>query len=143
MRPGMPLGRKHFRRSRDAPIYYGKTVASPVVKDRLSLKTSFYHNRWQPVIKSLDDAKLPGDSEGNLRAELNLKAKWLCDPEGNAINLQLLSCVVWAWKRIGVDAGQTPEKLLEDQWWRSPARNVSRKSSRCPFWGVYTPRLVR
>src|SRR5580765_797312 len=30
MRPGMPLGRKHFRRSRDAPIYYGKgLLASP------------------------------------------------------------------------------------------------------------------
>jgi hypothetical protein len=46
MRPGMPLGRKHFRRSRDAPICCAaqsltamagnteRTVASPIVKDR-------------------------------------------------------------------------------------------------------------
>jgi len=34
MRPGMPPGRKHFRRSRDAPICYGKgLVPSPIVKE--------------------------------------------------------------------------------------------------------------
>jgi len=28
MRPGMPLGRKHFRRSRDAPILLHRAIAN-------------------------------------------------------------------------------------------------------------------
>jgi hypothetical protein len=35
MRPGMPLGRKHFRRSRDAPILLRKGLWPVlIVKDR-------------------------------------------------------------------------------------------------------------
>jgi len=59
----MPLGRKHFRRSRDAPIRKG-LLASPVVKDRL-LKSCIYLSRTQPPIKRLDDIAPLGDSKGN------------------------------------------------------------------------------
>ena len=61
----MPLGRKHFRRSRDAPHSEKDYLASPVVKDRLLLKTSIYHSRRQTPIKLLDDIEPLGDSEGN------------------------------------------------------------------------------
>ena len=69
MRPGMPPGRKHFRRSRDAPIYYGKgLVPSPVVKDRLFRKNvvqknCLYLSRWQSHSKALDDGNRMDDSE--------------------------------------------------------------------------------
>jgi hypothetical protein len=73
----MPLGRKHFRRSRDAPIFAHsrqnrangtyfvteRTVASPVVKDRLSLKTFIYLSRWRTSLKTLDERESRGDSE--------------------------------------------------------------------------------
>jgi hypothetical protein len=76
MRPGMPLGRKHFRRSRDAPnmpiraktgangIHVKeKPVASPVVKDPRSLMTCLYLSRWLRPLKILDDWDDVTDSE--------------------------------------------------------------------------------
>jgi hypothetical protein len=67
----MPLGRKHFRRSRDAPILLRKGLWPVlVVKDRLSLKTCIYNSRHQTRIELLDDIEALGDSEGNPAAQL-------------------------------------------------------------------------
>src|SRR5258708_2464104 len=68
MRPGMPLGRKHFRRSRDAPIYYGKDCGQSCCQRSLSLKTCFYHSRWRRSVKTLDDGDAVSDSEGEIAA---------------------------------------------------------------------------
>jgi CubicO group peptidase (beta-lactamase class C family) len=71
----MPLGRKHFRRSRDAPISYGKDCGQVllskivVARDR-SKKTCLYLSRWPRLVKLLDDVGLPGDSQGNSAAHL-------------------------------------------------------------------------
>jgi hypothetical protein len=64
MRPGMPLGRKHFRRSRDAPIsekdFWPSFLSKIVV-----LKTCIYLSRWQRLFKTLDEGKAQRDSAGN------------------------------------------------------------------------------
>jgi hypothetical protein len=96
MRPGMPLGRKHFRRSRDAPIWYGKDCGQSLLsKIALSLKTSFYHNRCRTVIKLLDDVKLPGDSEGNPPAQLNPKPKERTRAISEETRLTYSFCLAW------------------------------------------------
>lgn len=64
----MPLGRKHFRRSRDAPICYGKDCGQVlIVKDRL-LKSCIYLSRRRWLFKTLDEIEPLLDSEGNSSA---------------------------------------------------------------------------
>ncbi len=61
----MPLGRKHFRRSRDAPICYGKgLLASPVVKDHCLKRPVSTLAEGGDSSKRLDDGEHIVDSEG-------------------------------------------------------------------------------
>lgn len=64
MRPGMPLGRKHFRRSRDAPIYYGKDCGQSLLSKIVCPETCLYLSRWRRLVNTLDDREHMGDSEG-------------------------------------------------------------------------------
>ena|SRR5438270_13968983 len=79
MRPGMPLGRKHFRRSRDAPIFAhsrqnhanGNYVLRkglwPVLLSKIigpkALPSTIYLSRWRKSVKTLDERESQGDSE--------------------------------------------------------------------------------
>ena len=56
------------------PFVTERTVASPVVKDRLFLKDYIYNSRHKPI-KLLDDIESLRDSEGNPAAQLNLEQK--------------------------------------------------------------------
>lgn len=70
MRPGMPLGRKHFRRSRDAPICYGKdywpVLLSKIVcfEDQKSQRPVSTLADGGDLTKRLDDREPIVDSEG-------------------------------------------------------------------------------
>ena len=63
MRPGMPPGRKHFRRSRDAPIYCGKdcwtksSLSKIVVQKNISTLAD-----GRSLSKALDEGKQQDDS---------------------------------------------------------------------------------
>src|SRR6476646_8170437 len=67
MRPGMPLGRKHFRRSRDAPKPE-RTIGQSCCQRSFAEKSCIYLSRWQTPIKLLDDILPLGDSQGNAPA---------------------------------------------------------------------------
>ena len=72
----MPLGRKHFRRSRDAPILLRKGLwTSPGCQRSLFLKTCIYLSRRRTLVKVLDGIDRLGDSEGDAASRTRPEAR--------------------------------------------------------------------